>query len=92
MITGWDKRGPSLYYVDSEGNRMQGKLFSVGSGSTHAYGIVDNGYRPDLTPEEAIDLARRAIYHATYRDAASGGIVRGKFTYILFSFYLQSTS
>lgn len=77
MITGWDKRGPGLYYVDNDGNRMAGNIFSVGSGSTHAYGVMDNGYKNDLTPEEAYDLAQRAIYHATYRDAASGGIVRG---------------
>ncbi|KAG1668061.1 Proteasome subunit beta type-5 [Nymphon striatum] len=76
MITGWDKTGPGLYYVDNDGNRMEGKMFSVGSGSTHAYGVLDNGYKNDLTPEEAYELARRAIYHATYRDAASGGIVR----------------
>jgi hypothetical protein len=30
----------------------------------------------DLTDEEAYDLGRRAIYHATHRDAYSGGIVR----------------
>ena len=39
-----------------------------------AYGVLDTGYRPDLTVEEAIDLGKRAIYHATHRDAASGGI------------------
>ena len=39
-----------------------------------AYGVLDTGYRPDLPVEEAIDLGKRAIYHATYRDAASGGI------------------
>eukprot|EP00968_Pinguiococcus_pyrenoidosus_P014974 scaffold1375_cov255-Pinguiococcus_pyrenoidosus.AAC.1 len=27
-----------------------------------------------MTPEEAFDLGRRAIYHATHRDAYSGGI------------------
>jgi 20S proteasome subunit beta 5 len=50
-------------------------LFSVGSGSTYAYGILDAGYKYDLTAEEAIDLARRAIFHATFRDAYSGGHV-----------------
>ena len=28
-----------------------------------------------MTSEEAIDLGRRAIYHATFRDAYSGGVV-----------------
>jgi len=76
MICGVDKRGASIYYVDNEGNRMPGHLFSVGSGSPYAYGVLDNHYRFDLTDEEAFDLGRRAIYHATHRDAASGGIVR----------------
>ncbi|XP_028557963.2 proteasome subunit beta type-5 [Podarcis muralis] len=75
MICGWDKRGPGLYYVDSEGNRISGKVFSVGSGSVYAYGVMDRGYSNDLTVEEACDLARRAIYQATYRDAYSGGTV-----------------
>lgn len=75
MITGWDKTGPQLYYVDNDGMRLKGDLFSVGSGSTYAYGVLDNHYRKDLTAEEAIELGRRAIYHATHRDAYSGGII-----------------
>lgn len=31
-------------------------------------------WRYDLTEEEAIELGQRAIYHATFRDAYSGGI------------------
>ncbi|KAI9094566.1 nucleophile aminohydrolase [Phlyctochytrium arcticum] len=75
MITGWDKTGPALFYVDSDGQRLKGDLFSVGSGSTFAYGVLDSGYRYDLSVEEAIELGRRSIYHATFRDAASGGVV-----------------
>ena len=74
MITGWDETGPQLYYVDDQGTRLKGKYFSVGSGSLLAYGVLDNYWRDDLTVEEAIDVGRRAIYHATHRDAASGGI------------------
>ncbi|XP_023332705.1 proteasome subunit beta type-5 [Eurytemora carolleeae] len=76
MIAGYDKRGPGLYYVDSDGERINGEVFSVGSGSIYAYGVLDQGYRYDLTDEEAYDLGRRSIYHATHRDGASGGIVR----------------
>ncbi|XP_042202122.1 proteasome subunit beta type-5-like [Callorhinchus milii] len=75
MICGWDKRGPGLYCVDSEGNRASGDVFSVGSGSVYAYGILDRGYRKEMTVEEACELAKRAIYHATFRDAYSGGYV-----------------
>lgn len=78
MICGWDKTGPQVYYVDNDGTRLQAKdtmpYFSVGSGSTYAYGVLDAGWRYDLSDEEAIDLGQRAIYHATHRDSYSGGI------------------
>lgn len=74
MVTGWDETGPQLYYVDSDGTRLKGNIFSVGSGSTYAYGVLDNYYRKDMSVEDAIDLGKRAIYHAAHRDAASGGI------------------
>lgn len=78
MICGWDKvKGPQIFYVDNDGNRFPGNLFSVGSGSTYAYGVLDSFYKPDMTDEEAYDLGRRAIFHATHRDSASGGTVRG---------------
>jgi 20S proteasome subunit beta 5 len=41
MVTGWDKTGPQLYYVDNDATRIHGNLFSVGSGSTYAYGVLD---------------------------------------------------
>ncbi|KAK7113871.1 proteasome subunit beta type-5-like [Littorina saxatilis] len=75
MIVGWDKRGPGLYYVDSDGERLDGSVFSVGSGSVYAYGVLDSGYKWDLAVDEAYDLGKRAIYHATHRDAYSGGVV-----------------
>ncbi|KAJ6719284.1 PROTEASOME SUBUNIT BETA [Salix purpurea] len=74
MIAGWDETGPGLYYVDSEGGRLKGTRFSVGSGSPYAYGVLDSGYRFDMSIEEAGELGRRAIYHATFRDGASGGV------------------
>ncbi|PWA41775.1 nucleophile aminohydrolase (Ntn hydrolases) superfamily protein [Artemisia annua] len=74
MIAGWDEKGPGLYYVDSEGGRLKGTKFSVGSGSPYAYGVLDSGYRYDMTVDEAAELARRSIYHATFRDGASGGV------------------
>ena len=37
------------------------------------------GHR-DMAVEDAIELGRRAIYHATFRDAVSGGTVSGEHT------------
>merc|ERR1712010_292238 len=75
MIAGWDKTGPALFYCDSDGDRIKGDLSSVGSGSTFAYGVLDAHYKWELEDEEAQELGRRSIYHATHRDAYSGGTV-----------------
>ncbi len=61
--------------MDTDGSRLTHHIFSVGSGSTYAYGVLDSGYRWDLGVEEARELGQRAIYHATHRDAYSGGVV-----------------
>jgi len=76
MIAGWDEaKGPELYYVDDDGTRLKGNRFSVGSGSTYAYGVLDQGYVFDMSVEAAVELGKRAIYHATHRDAMSGGTI-----------------
>lgn len=75
MVTGWDKTGPGLFYVDSDGSRVKGDMFSVGSGSTFAYGVLDSSFDYEMSVDEACELGRRAIYHAGHRDAYSGGTV-----------------
>lgn len=45
MVSGWDKQGPGLFYIDDDGTRLKGSLFSIGSGSTYAYGILDSNYK-----------------------------------------------
>jgi 20S proteasome subunit beta 5 len=75
QICGYDNTGPHIFYVDNDGSRIAGKMFSVGSGSTYAYGVLDSCYKEDMTKEEAIELGQKAIYHATFRDSGSGGRV-----------------
>ncbi|KAF9764270.1 putative proteasome subunit beta type-5 [Nosema granulosis] len=75
MVCGYDGDTPMIYYVDNDGMRVSGDLFSVGSGSTVAYGILNDKYRFDLSKEEALDVAKKAIFHAAHRDAYSGGSV-----------------
>jgi 20S proteasome subunit beta 5 len=76
MLAGCDEKGPNLYYINTEGSRIKGNLFSVGSGMTYAYGVLDTFYKYDMSVDEAVELGRRAIYHATNRDTASGGVAR----------------
>jgi len=76
MFTGSDKTGASLYYIDNDATRLRGRLFAVGSGGTFAYGVLDTQYRYNMSLEEAVNLGIRAIASATFKDAASGGVVR----------------
>lgn len=67
--------GPQVIYVCSDGARLQGDIISVGSGSPYAYGVLDAGLSWGLSKEEAISLAREAVFRATHRDAYSGNNV-----------------
>lgn len=90
MICGFDDLGlsavesesertpsPRIFYVDNSGMRIESDMFAVGSGSTYALGILDSEQirRHDMTSEEAVALGIRAIRHATFRDAHSGGYI-----------------
>ncbi len=78
-LVGYDEKGPSVYYIDTDGSRIKTNLTSCGSGSPHAYGVIDSFYSYDLTLAQATELALRAITHATYRDAGSAGMARAMF-------------
>ncbi|XP_016355023.1 proteasome subunit beta type-11b [Sinocyclocheilus anshuiensis] len=67
--------GPRVIYVCSDGLRLQGELFSVGSGSPYAYSILDSSVYWGMSVQEATEVAREAVYRATYRDAYSGNNV-----------------
>jgi 5'-3' exonuclease/20S proteasome alpha/beta subunit len=78
MIMGFDDDRmslPRIFYVDDTGMRLEGDSFTVGSGSTYAQGILDSDHRFDMTDQEAIALGIKAIRHATFRDAGSGGFI-----------------
>lgn len=65
---------PAIYYVDDQGLLVRGSIFSVGSGSTVAYGALTE-YDYDMEKDDALLMARNAIFHAAHRDAYSGGNV-----------------
>ncbi|KAI7799589.1 putative proteasome subunit beta type-11-like [Triplophysa rosa] len=67
--------GPRVVYVCSDGLRLQGELFSVGSGSPYAYSILDSSVYWGMSVEEATLVAREAVYRATHMDAYSGNNV-----------------
>lgn len=76
MVVGSDATGVHLYYCDDDGKRLKGDRFAIGSGGTYAYGVLDSHYRFDMSLEEGVALAKRAISEATFMDSGSGGLVR----------------
>jgi len=78
MIAGYDDEDgapPRIFYVDNSGMRIESDMFAVGSGSSFALGILDVERRFDMTDDEAVALAIKAIRYATFRDAGSGGFI-----------------
>ncbi|NLA38584.1 MAG: archaeal proteasome endopeptidase complex subunit beta [Methanomicrobiales archaeon] len=73
LMGGCDGDGPSVYSVDALGGATrEEEIVATGSGSPFAYGVLEDQYRPDMTEEEAKDLAIRAVRSAMRRDAGSG--------------------
>ncbi len=68
-----DDNGPSVYSVDALGGvSREDEIVATGSGSPIAYGVLEDQFRPDMSEEEAKDLAIRAVRSAMRRDAGSG--------------------
>uniref|UniRef100_A0A671MXN0 Proteasome subunit beta type-11-like n=1 Tax=Sinocyclocheilus anshuiensis TaxID=1608454 RepID=A0A671MXN0_9TELE len=72
-LCGWDGDDPTS--LQNDGLRLQGELFSVGSGSPYAYSILDSSVFWGMSAQEATEVAREAVFRATYRDAYSGNNV-----------------
>ena len=73
VIAGLDKEGPSLYFIDPVGGKIEEEKFaSAGTGSTVAYGTLEQMYRDDMTLDECAKLAAQSIKIAIERDAATG--------------------
>jgi proteasome beta subunit len=73
IVAGVDKEGFHLFDLDMGGSKMEKSNYtSTGSGSPVAYGVLEDSYKNDLTLNEGIKLAVRAISAAIKRDLATG--------------------
>jgi proteasome beta subunit len=72
IVGGTDDEGASLYVLDILGSVIPDKYAVVGSGTEIAMGVLEEGYRENLTMEEAKDLVVRSIKSAISRDVMSG--------------------
>jgi proteasome beta subunit len=72
VIVGGVVDKPMMYTLDPLGSVLPDEYAAVGTGAEMALGVLDPQFKPNMTQEEAIDLAKRAVRSAALRDSASG--------------------
>ncbi|MEF8879858.1 MAG: archaeal proteasome endopeptidase complex subunit alpha [Candidatus Thermoplasmatota archaeon] len=82
LIAGVDDSGPRLFSTDPSGALMEYKASSEGAGRNAAMDFFESNYKKDMSQEEAIELAVKAMEKATEGklnpEAAEMGIVDEK--------------
>ncbi len=72
LIVGVDADGGHVYSIDSAGGSIPDTYCATGSGSPYMYGVLEDGFRDNMTETEALKLAARSLHASGQRDAASG--------------------
>ena len=72
LIGGIDDEGGHVYSLDPAGGCIPDDYVTTGSGSPYVYGVLENNYRPNMSTNDAVDLAIQSLTAAMNRDAASG--------------------
>lgn len=74
ILGGFDSTGGHIYSLDAAGGAIPDKYTSGGSGSPYVYGVLEDSYEDNMTVDQGVDIAIRAIDAAKKRDSASGGL------------------
>ena len=72
LIVGVDPSGPSVYSIDSAGGSIPDTYCATGSGSPYMYGVLEDQFETDMSKDQALSLAAKALLASAQRDAASG--------------------
>lgn len=72
LVAGVDSKGTHVYSTDMSGSVTSEAFTSSGSGSPVAFGVLEGGYKPDMSLDEAKELAGKAVKAAMERDPGSG--------------------
>ena len=72
IVGGIDDDGPSIYVLDILGSVIPDKFAAVGSGAAIAVGVLEEGYKENMSVKEAKELVFRAVKSAVSRDIMSG--------------------
>ena len=73
LIAGVNSK-PEIFELEPFGGVLERSKYAVsGSGTELALSVLDSNYRSNLSEEEALSLAAKAVKAATKRDIYSGG-------------------
>ena len=72
LIVGVDPSGPRVYSIDSAGGSIPDTYCATGSGSPYMYGVLEDQFKTDMSKDQALSLAAKALLASAQRDAASG--------------------
>jgi len=72
VIVGGVVDKPVIFTLDPLGSVLPDDYAAVGTGAEMALGVLDPQFKENMTEQEAIDLATKAVRCATLRDSFSG--------------------
>jgi len=72
IVAGMDDEGASLFVLDVLGSVIPDKYAAVGSGAEIAMGVLEQGFKENMSINDGKDLVTRAIKSAISRDVMSG--------------------
>jgi len=75
ILGGVDRDGAHLYQIYPHGSTDKLPFITMGSGSLAAMSVFENGYKEDLTEDEAVKLVDAAIQAGIKNDLGSGSNV-----------------
>lgn len=76
IVAGVDEAGTGLYLVSLDGTLIKEEKVSTGSGSPIAYGVLETEFETDMTTEDALQIATKAMKAAMKRDIATGNEIK----------------
>ena len=72
VIVGGVVGKPIIYTLDPLGSVLPDEYAAVGTGAEMALGVLDPQFKENMSEQEAVDLAVKAVRSATMRDSFSG--------------------
>ena len=72
IVGGMDGDKPEIYVLDVLGSLLPDDYAAVGSGAQMATGILEQGYKENMSLKDAKELVLKSIKSAVRRDAMSG--------------------